>query len=72
MPKVTIVTAGGRFEVENDTVQNVADLLAEVRDTFNIPTDATVAVNGAAATGTTPLADGDEVATTKAAGAKGI
>lgn len=71
MPKVTITTAGGVFEVENDTVANVADLLREVADTFNISPDANVDVNGRPATGDTPLVDGDEIATTKAAGAKG-
>lgn len=71
MPSVTIVTAGGRFTVENDTVENVADLLREVADTFNIDVNQTVAVNGAVADGNTPLADGDEVTTTKAGGAKG-
>lgn len=72
MPKVTIVTAGGRFEVENDSVANVADLLREVAETFNIDTTQAVAVNGAPATGTTALRDGDEIATTKAAGQKGV
>lgn len=72
MPKVTIVTAGGRFEVENDTVENVAQLLDEVRETFNIDANATVAVNGAVADPATPLRDGDEITTTKAGGAKGV
>lgn len=71
MPKVTIQTAGGTFTVENDTVQNVADLVREVAETFNIDATAPVAVNGAAATPTTPIAEGDEVSFTKAAGAKG-
>lgn len=71
MPSVTIVTAGGRFIVENDSVENVADLLREVAETFNIDVTQTVAVNGAIANAQTPLADGDEVTTTKAGGAKG-
>lgn len=71
MPSVTIQTAGGTFTVENDSVQNVADLLREVAETFNIDVNTPVAVNGAAATPATPIADGDEVSLTKATGAKG-
>lgn len=71
MPKLTIVTEGGRYEFENDSVENVADLLREAAPILNIAPTATVAVNGAPATAATPLADGDEVATTKPAGRKG-
>ena len=43
MPKVTIRTANGVFEVENDTVANVADLIREVADVFNIDANQPVA-----------------------------
>ena len=72
MPKLTVITEGGRYEFENDTVANVGDLLREAAPILNIAPNASVAVNGAAATAATPLADGDEVATTKPAGRKGI
>jgi hypothetical protein len=71
MPKLTIRTEGGSYEFENDSVENVAELLAATRDSLNIPANATVQVNGAPATPETRLADGDEVATTKPAGRKG-
>lgn len=71
MPRIKIVTEGSSVEIENDTVQNVADLLREVAPTLNIAAGANVAVNGAPATPETPLADGDEVTTTKPAGTKG-
>lgn len=72
MPRVTIQTAGGTFTVENETVANVADLVREIADTFNIDASAPVAVNGAAATAATAIAEGDEVSFTKAAGTKGV
>jgi hypothetical protein len=72
MPKITVTTPGGTFEIENDSVENVTDLFREVADTLGIDATAAVAVNGAPATGATPLADGDRVQTTKAAGAKGV
>jgi hypothetical protein len=72
MPKLTVITEGGRYEIENDTVANVAELFEAVRGPLNIPANATAQVNGAPATGATPLVDGDEVATTKPAGAKGV
>jgi hypothetical protein len=71
MPKLTIVTEGGRYEFENDSVQNVGDLLRETSAILNIPSTASVAVNGAPATAATTIADGDEVSTTKPAGRKG-
>ena len=72
MPKLTIVTEGGRYEFENESVANVADLLREVAPLLNISATASVAVNGAPATGATAVSDGDEVSTTKPAGAKGV
>lgn len=72
MPKLTIVTEGGRYEFENDSVENVGDLLREAAPILNIGANANVAVNGAAATASTPLANGDEVSTTKPAGRKGV
>jgi molybdopterin converting factor small subunit len=72
MPSIKVVTEGGSYTIENETVENVADLLAAVQGILNIPSTANVAVNGAAATPETPLADGDEVSTTKPAGAKGV
>lgn len=72
MPKLTIVTEGGRYEFENDTVENVSDLLREAAPILNISASATVAVNGQPATNATALRDGDEVATTKPAGRKGV
>lgn len=72
MPKLTVTTPGGTFTIENETVANVGDLLREVAGPLGIAPDAAIAVNGAAATRTTPLATGDRVQTTKAAGNKGI
>lgn len=71
MPKLTIRTEGGVYEFENDSVENVGDLLREAAGVLNIPGTANIAVNGAPATQATRLADGDEVATTKPAGNKG-
>lgn len=71
MPKLTIVTEGGRYEFENDTVANVSDLLREAAPILNISGSASVAVNGEPATAETPVADGDEVSTMKPAGTKG-
>lgn len=71
MPKLTIISGATKFEFENDSVENVADLLAATRDQLNIPGDANVTVDGAAATGATRLRDGAEVAIDKATGAKG-
>lgn len=70
MPKITITTAGGKYEFENDSVENVADLVRETAGSLNID-GANLAVNGAPATPQTPLRDGDAVTATKAAGAKG-
>lgn len=72
MPKLTVITNGGTYEFENDSVQNVGDLLREAAPILGISATANVAVNGAPATAATPLADGDEVATTKPAGQKGV
>lgn len=70
MPKLTIVTEGGSYVFENDSVENVADLLAATSETLNL--GGNIAVNGAPATPETPVADGDEVTTTKPAGQKGV
>jgi molybdopterin converting factor small subunit len=70
--KVSIVTEGGRVEFENDSVENVAALIAAVGPSLNIGNGANIAVNGEPATLDTPLADGDEVTTTKPAGRKGV
>ena len=69
--KVTVNTEGGSFTVENDSIENVGALLALVGPTFGIAPNANLAVNGRNATAATPLADGDEVSTTKPAGRKG-
>jgi len=50
---------------------NIRELLAAVRDELQIPTGATVQVNGAAADDDYALDEGDEVAFTKPAGEKG-
>ena len=71
MPKITVVTEGGEYTFENDSIENVAGLLALAAPTLGIAASANLAVNGKAATAETPLADGDEVSTTKAAGRKG-
>lgn len=71
MPKITVITEGGRYEFENETVENVADLVAQAGPSLGLTASASLAVNGAAATGETPLADGDEVTATKPAGRKG-
>lgn len=71
MPKLRIVTEGATMEFENDSVANVADLLRETAGILNISGQANIAVNGAPATPETPLAEGDEVTTTKPAGRKG-
>lgn len=72
MPSVTVQTDGGTYTVENADVQNVADLLTAIAPTLGIPASATAQVNGRPATGRTRLNDRDEVAFTKAAGAKGV
>lgn len=72
MPKITVITEGGRTEFENDSVENVAALVQQAGPALGIGPNANIAVNGAAATGDTPLADGDEVTTTKPAGRKGF
>jgi len=71
MPRIEIVTEGGKFTFENDSVENVAQLLAQAGPSLGLTSSANIAVNGAAATGATPLADGDEVSVTKPAGRKG-
>ncbi len=72
MPSITVNTEGGSYVIENDSVANVADLFREVADTLNIAPGANIAVNGAPATPETPLAEGDEVSTTKPGGRKGV
>ena len=72
MPSIRIVSEGSDITIENGTVENVADLLREVAGTLNIGANASIAVNGVPATPETPLADGDEVTTTKPAGTKGL
>ena len=69
--KLTIVTEGGRYEIENDSAENIAAVLAAVGPSLNIAPNASVALNGAAATPATPVADGDEISLTKPAGRKG-
>lgn len=69
--KLTIVTEGGRYEIENDSAENIAAVLAAVGPSLNIAPTASVAVNGVAATADTPVADGDEISLTKPAGRKG-
>lgn len=69
--KVSVITEGGRVEFENGDVTNIADLIREAGPLLNISANANLAVNGAPATPSTPLADGDEVTTTKPAGRKG-
>lgn len=71
MPKIEIVIGPNRVTIENDTVENVADLLRVAKDELGIPDGLTPVVNGAAATAATPLADGDEVAFNDAVGQKG-
>ena len=71
MPLVRVITEGATIEFENGDVQNVGDLIREAGPLLNIPSSATIAVNGAPATAETPLAEGDEVTTTKPAGRKG-
>ena len=71
MPSITVITEGGRVVFENDSVENVADLVRLAGPSLNIGVGANIAVNGEAATDETPLADGDEVTTTKPAGTKG-
>lgn len=71
MPLVRVITEGATIEFENETVANVRDLVREAGPLLNIAQGATIAVNGVPATEETPLADGDEVTTTKPAGRKG-
>ena len=71
MPSIRVVSNGSDITVENDTVDNVRALFREVAATLNIDPTASVAVNGVPADLDTPLADGDEVTTTKPAGTKG-
>lgn len=72
MPRITIVTEGGSTIFENETVENVAALVEQAGPALGIGPNANIAVNGEAATGDTPLADGDRVETTKPAGRKGF
>jgi molybdopterin converting factor small subunit len=69
--KVIITTEGGTTTFENDSVENVAALISAAGPLLNIGSGVNLAVNGNPATPETPLADGDEVSTTKAAGRKG-
>lgn len=71
MPKITVVTEGGTYTFENDTVENVAALIAQTGEALGIASNANIQVNGRPATAETPLRDGDEVSTTKPAGRKG-
>ena len=71
MPSIKIVTAGGEFTFENDSVENVADLVRLAGPSLGLTADTSLAVNGSAASAETPLADGDEVTATKPAGRKG-
>lgn len=70
--KVTVVTEGGRttYTFENGDPVTVGALIREAGGALNI-SGANIAVNGAPASAETPLADGDEVSTTKPAGRKG-
>ena len=70
MPSIKIVTAGGEYTFENDSVENVADLVRLAGPELGL-TGQSLAVNGSAATGSTPISDGDEVTATKPAGRKG-
>lgn len=69
--KVTVNTEGGSFVVENDNIENIRDLLEVAQETLNIAPNASLALNGQPTTADAPLADGDEVSTTKPAGRKG-
>ena len=68
--KVSIITANGRTEFENDSIENVRALVEQIGPSLGL-TGTNLAVNGTPASGDTPLADGDEVTTTKPAGRKG-
>ena len=68
--KVTIITANGPTTFENDTLENVGALIRELGPSLGVSVQH-VAVNGTPATAETPLADGDEITTTKPAGRKG-
>lgn len=69
MPKFTVITEGGRYEFENDSVANVADLVREIGPALNL--SGNLSVNGVDATPETPVTDEDEIYSTKAAGTKG-
>lgn len=71
MPKLVIVTEGQTLTFENDSVANVADLLRETAGLLNISPTAQIAVNGVPASPETPVAEGDQITTTKPAGRKG-
>ena len=71
MPKLTIVTAGAKIDIEDDACETVMDVLRLYRDVLNIPANATPVVNGTTATPETRLNDGDEVAVNKPTGTKG-
>ena len=59
--KVTVNTEGGSYVVENDSIENIRDLLAVAQESLNIPAGASLALNGAPTTVDASLADGDEV-----------
>lgn len=69
--KVSIITANGRTEFENDSIENVRALVEQVGPALGLTSAGNLAVNGQPASDDTPLADGDEVTTTKPAGRKG-
>ena len=69
--KVTVNTEGGSYTVENDSVENIRDLLAVVQESLNVPAGVTPLLNGAPASEDATLSDDDEVSFTKPAGRKG-
>jgi len=71
MPKFTVITEGGRYEFENDSVANVADLVREIGPSLNLSANGNLHVNGVAADFETEIPEDAEVTTTKAAGTKG-
>jgi hypothetical protein len=71
MPSFRVVTEGGEYTFENESVENVAQLVERLGPALGIGPNANIAINGSTATGETEIPEGAEVTTTKPAGRKG-
>lgn len=75
LAKVVLSSGTTRLEIdtEEDECETLDQVLALYRESVNIPSDATIAVNGdESVSGDTPLSDGDVISATKTTGSKGL